>query len=126
MNSLLYTLAKTSLGGAILHWLFAYLNFAIPGEKLIENETLVAFHHPAPSYPLHILIVPKARFRSLDDLPSSDLAFESHLFSAVKELVRTFSLRECGYRLIVNGGPFQDIDHLHFHLISNDYQPETQ
>jgi len=105
----------------ILHWIFAYFSFAIPGEKLIENDTLLAFHHPSPSYPLHILIVPKAKFRSIVELPSDDLVFESGLFIAVKELVRSFSLEECGYRLIANGGSAQEVDHLHFHLVSDDY-----
>ncbi len=120
MNHFFYSVAKTWIGGWILHWIFAYFSFAIPGEKLIETDILVAFHHPSPSYPLHILIVPKTRYRSLMDLPSDDSSFETALFEAVKELVQRFSLEECGYRLIANGGNAQEVDHLHFHLVSDD------
>ena len=118
MKNLLYLIAKTWLGGLILNYLFAFFSFVIPGKKLIDNKILVAFHHPKPSYPLHILLVPKAKYRSLDDLPSSDSRFELELFRAVNELVERFNLLERGYRLIVNGGVSQDVDHLHFHLIS--------
>lgn len=121
MNRFLYSIAKTWIGSLVLNWIFAYFSFVIPGKKLIETDTLFAFHHPSPSYPLHLLIVPKAKYRSLLELPSDDSVFESELFEAVKELVQRFDLEALGYRLIANGGNAQEVDHLHFHLISNDF-----
>ena len=35
-----------------------------------------------------------------------------------------FNLESKGYRLIVNGGNAQEVDHLHFHLISDDHVKE--
>lgn len=122
MNRFLYSIAKTWIGGLFLHWIIAFFSFVIPGEKLIETDTLLAFYHPSPSYPLHILIVPKAKYRSIIELPSEDSVFESSLFKAVKELVQRFGLEAKGYRLIANGGNAQEVDHLHFHLISDDYE----
>jgi len=121
MKRFLFLLAKTWIGGVLLHWIIAFFSFAIPGEKLIETEALLAFHHPAPSYPLHILILPKAKYKSLMDLPSDDSVFEASLFEAVKDLVQRFELDDLGYRLIANGGLAQEVDHLHFHLISDEY-----
>lgn len=125
MNRFLYTLAKTWIGGMLLHWIIAFFSFAIPGEKLIETDSVLAFHHPSPSYPLHILIVPKARLRSITDLPSPDQVFESDLFKAVNELVHRFDLHKYGYRLITNGGSAQEVDHLHFHLVCEDFEGES-
>ncbi len=122
MKRFLYTIAKTWIGGLVLHWVFAHFSFVIPGERLIETESVLAFHHPSPSYPLHILIVPKAKFRSLNDLPSADKEFESGLFLAVNEMVQRFGLQDCGYRFIANGGNAQEVNHLHFHLVSDDYE----
>lgn len=121
MTQFLYAIAKTWAGGLLLHWIFAYFSSAIPGEKLIETDSLIAFHHPTPSYPLHILIVPKARVRSLDALPTADHQFESELFQTVNQLVQKFNLEGFGYRLIANGGSAQEVDHLHFHLVSDEY-----
>ena len=122
MNRFLYSIAKTRIGSLLLHWIIAYFSFTIPGEKLIETDSLLAFHHPLPVYPLHILIVPKAKFRSLNDLPSDDNVFESGMFLAINMLVQKFNLEAHGYRLIANGGSTQEVDHLHFHLVSDKYE----
>ena len=118
LKNLLFSLAKSGLGGWLLHWIFAHFSFLIPGEKLFETNSLVAFHHPQPAYPLHILIVPKGKYQSLQDLPTGDLQFESELFQTIAELVSEYDLLSRGYRVIANGGKNQEVPHLHFHLIS--------
>ncbi len=92
------------------------MSFAIPVKRLRETETLMAFHHPKPSYPFHILLVPKRAVKTLMEFDSSDSAFLTDLYSTVQSLVDEFHL--AAYRLIVNGGEFQDFPQLHFHLIS--------
>jgi diadenosine tetraphosphate (Ap4A) HIT family hydrolase len=69
---------------------------------------------------VHILIVPKRPYRSLLDLPADGCDFQRELFETVQLLVRRLDLENAGYRLIVNGGTYQDIPILHFHLISGD------
>jgi histidine triad (HIT) family protein len=95
------------------------MTFSVPVNRLHETPTLLAFHHPKPSYPLHILLVTKRDLKSLADLTSTDTDFLNDLFQTVQVLVERFKLEEHGYRLIANGGQYQDIPHLHFHLISN-------
>ena len=121
MKNFFYTIAKTWIGSIFLHWIFAYFSFVIPGEKLVETTKLIAFYHPSPSYPLHILIVPKERYKSISDLPTFDKLFESDLVVTINDLVNRFNLEEYGYRLITNGGTSQEVDHLHFHLISDNF-----
>ena len=97
------------------------MSFALPVDRLIETSTLLAFHHPAPAYPLHVLLVPKRAIATLADLdPFTDNVFLTDLFTAVQKLVGQFGLAESGYRLIVNGGKYQDFPFLHFHLVSDD------
>ena len=93
------------------------MSFAIPVKRLHETETLMAFYHPKPAYPFHVLLVPKKAVLSLKDLDSTDTAFLTDLYSTVQNLVDEFQLP--AYRLIVNGGEFQDFPQLHFHLISD-------
>lgn len=92
------------------------MSFAIPVKRLRETDTLMAFRHPKPSYPFHVLIVPKKAITSLMELDSSDAGFLADLYSTAQSLVEEFKLP--AYRLIVNGGEFQDVPQLHFHLIS--------
>lgn len=76
----------------------------------------MAFYHPRPSYPFHVLLVPKKAVTSLRELDPADAAFLADLYSTVQSLVEEFHLT--AYRLIVNGGEYQDFPQLHFHLIS--------
>ena len=101
----------------LIGWMFAHMSFAIPVKRLHETETLMAFHHPKPAYAFHVLLVPKKAVLSLKQLDSTDTAFLSDLYSTVQNLVDEFQLP--AYRLIVNGGDFQDFPQLHFHLVSN-------
>jgi histidine triad (HIT) family protein len=98
-------------------WIFAHMSFAIPVKRLRETNTLIAFHHPKPSYPFHILLVPKKAVASLKELDTSDTSFLIDLYSTVQILVDEFQLP--AYRLIVNGGEVQDFPQLHFHLVSD-------
>ena len=98
-------------------WVFEHMSFAIPVKRLRETETLMAFHHPKPSYAFHMLIVPKKSVESLIQLDSTDTVFLTDLYSTVQSLVEEYQLS--AYRLIVNGGGYQDFPQLHFHLVSD-------
>jgi histidine triad (HIT) family protein len=101
----------------LIGWMFAHMGFALPVKRLRETNTLIAFYHPKPAHPFHMLLVPKKAVASLKELDSTDTAFLTDLYSTVQNLVDEFQLP--AYRLIVNGGEYQDFPYLHFHLISD-------
>ena len=100
----------------LIGWIFAHMSFAIPVKRLRETGTLLAFYHPKPAYQFHVLLVPKKSVASLKELDSKDSAFLIDLYATVQSLVDEFGLTT--YRLIVNGGEYQDFPQLHFHLVS--------
>jgi histidine triad (HIT) family protein len=110
--------ARTRPAGKLIAWIMAHMSFLIPAQRLHETATLVAFYHPQPSYPVHILIVPKRAIGSLIDISQADQPFLVDLFDCVRQLVQKLHLDRQGYRLVANGGDFQDIAQLHFHLIA--------
>jgi histidine triad (HIT) family protein len=116
--SLLLALARSPFGRHLVHGVFRYMTFALPVARLRETATLVAFHHPRPAYPVHILLVPKKPLSGLADLGAGEGAFLADLFETVRSLVAEFDLDRRGYRLIANGGAYQAVAHLHFHLIT--------
>jgi histidine triad (HIT) family protein len=118
MREGLHDLVRTRLAGWLVREVFAYMSFAIPLKRLKETSSLLAFYHPDPGYPVHILIVPKRDYPSLLDVPAADNDFLRDLIETVQGLVRELSLEQAGYRLVVNGGSNQEIPVLHFHLIS--------
>ena len=93
------------------------MSFAIPVKRLHETNTLMAFYHPKPAYPFHVLLVPRKAVATLKDFDPADTAFLTDLYATVQKLVVDFQLP--AYRLIVNGGEFQDFPQLHFHLVSD-------
>jgi histidine triad (HIT) family protein len=103
------------LAGVLAGWIFTHMSFAIPARRLRESDTLLAFHHPKPSHPFHVILVPKKDIRSFADLEPAD-PFMADLVKTVQGLVAEYHLS--AYRLIVNGGEYRDFPHLHFHLIS--------
>ena len=100
----------------LVGWVFANISFLLPVRRLRETESLLAFHHPQPAYPFHVLLMPKRAIATLKDIHPADGVFLSDLYATVQSLVDEFHLS--AYRLIVNGGDFQEFPHLHFHLIS--------
>jgi histidine triad (HIT) family protein len=94
------------------------MSFAIPVNRLRETDTLIAFHHPKPSHLFHVLLVPKRKLPNLLAIDAAETDFFADLYRVVQELVVEFALEKPGYTLLVNGGAYQDVPQLHFHLIS--------
>jgi histidine triad (HIT) family protein len=118
--ALLFRLARPAFGRFCLAWFFTHMSFALPVRRLRETATLIAFYHPQPSYHIHILLVPKRPLADLMALTTADADFLTDLFQSVQSLVTEFNLEPAGYRLIANGGAYQDIPYLHFHLIADE------
>src|ERR1044071_2836161 len=76
----------------LIGWIFAHMSFAIPVHRLRETETLLAFYHPKPAYPFHVLLVPKKSVASLKEFDSTDTTFLTDLYSTVQNLVDEFQL----------------------------------
>jgi histidine triad (HIT) family protein len=117
---LLFLLANTSLGRLLTAWIIAHMSFAIPVNRLRETDTLLAFRHPQPAHPFHVILLPKKDIRSFADLDPLD-PFLAELVTVAQSLVTEYHLP--GYRLLVNGGAYQEFPHLHFHLISESSSP---
>ena len=115
-----FRLANTPVGRFLTGWILAHMSFAIPARRLRETETLLAFPHPQPAHPFHVIILPKQDIPSFADLDPAD-PFLADLVAVVQGLVAEFHLP--AYRLLVNGGAYQEFPHLHFHLISDNLAP---
>ncbi len=85
----------------------------IPKDLSYEDEFVVAFEDLHPMSPLHLLVIPKVH---IEDFFHSDESIRTAITSAIKKLIDKEGLMGKGYRITVNGGGAQDINHLHFHL----------
>jgi len=114
----LFKLARSRLAGGFVRWSFAHASSLMPVHKLHETDLVVAFAHPKPAYPVHILIVPKRSIANLLMLDGADYTVLCDVVLVAQHLVRELQLDKQGYRLVVNGGAYQDVQQLHFHLTS--------
>lgn len=113
-------LAKVRFFRSVLIWGLINMNDWLPINKISETESLICFYHPQPVYPVHILLVPKEELRDLSHLKPRQSDFLQDLFLTVQSLITELQLEEAGYRLILNGGEYQDFPQLHFHLTSGE------
>jgi histidine triad (HIT) family protein len=94
-------------------------NGDIPAELLVEDDDLVAFNDISPQAPVHLLIIPKKHFATVNDLTEADTEIVSKLILCAKTLASEKGISESGYRLLFNcnaqGG--QTVYHLHLHLL---------
>ena len=116
----LFAIAKSHFGAVVIRWSFAHVVGWMPLHKLRDTPRLVAFYHPKPSHRVHVLIVPKRGISSFTALTSDDYPVLHEIVCVAQELVAELGLQEKGYRLIVNGGAYQNVQQLHYHLISDD------
>ena len=89
-------------------------------EKVMETVRVLAFHHTRPSYPAHIVVIPKQHFASLLDLGPADDALLVEMMSVVREVSATILAEHGACRVITNLGTYQDSKHLHWHIISGE------
>lgn len=90
----------------------------IPATRLFEDEQVLAFADLHPQAPVHILLIPKQHFGSLDHTTGDDAGILGHLLSATAKVARQNNLAS-GYRVVVNTGDDggQTVNHLHVHLL---------
>ena len=88
----------------------------IPAKVVAESDTSLAFHDIAPQAPVHVLVIPKRHFTSVNDVTDADV-FDD-LFRLMQQVVADEGVRESGYRLVFNVGEDgqQTVAHLHMHV----------
>lgn len=123
MARMLFAVARGRAVGVVVRWGFAHMSGCLPVARLYETDSVVAFYHPRPAYAVHVLIVPKRGIAGLGAVSVTDLPMLGDVVTAAQCLVRALDLERRGYRLLVNGGAYQDVGQLHFHLVSDVAAP---
>ncbi|MBN8892928.1 MAG: histidine triad nucleotide-binding protein [Acetobacteraceae bacterium SCN 69-10] len=95
------------------------LSGEIPCRRVFEDDWALAFHDIAPQAPVHVLVIPKARYVSMADFTARGSAGEiAGFFRAVGAVARQLELETPGYRILANMGPDsgQEVPHFHVHI----------
>lgn len=87
----------------------------VPKEFTYEDEDVMVFPDIYPLKPIHLLIMPKKHIVDYLDFDDKELMNKVHLI--VQKMIKEQNLSDKGYRLGVNGGGAQLVDHFHIHLM---------
>ncbi|MBR2656988.1 HIT domain-containing protein [Yoonia sp.] len=91
----------------------------IPNQTVYENDHALAFNDINPQAPVHVLVIPKGPYMTLDHFardasPQEQVGF----MQAVAEVCRISNLED-GFRAIANarGHGVQEVPHYHLHIV---------
>lgn len=82
-----------------------------------ETDNVMVFEDISPRAPIHLLVIPKRHILEFKTAIDSDKAMFDEIISVVAELIKKYKLDKKGYRVVMNGGGAQQIDHFHVHLM---------
>lgn len=91
-----------------------------PVRVVSETEAVLAYHHTAPYWPVHIVVIPKRHVPSLTNLGDADESLLHELLNVVREVARDVEHEHGRARVLTNLGDYQDSKHLHFHINAGD------
>ncbi|MBK8909364.1 MAG: histidine triad nucleotide-binding protein [Rhodospirillales bacterium] len=93
----------------------------IPCDKVYEDEHALAFHDIQPQSPIHVLVIPKGPYVSMDDFTlDAPPELIAGFFRAVGQVARQLGAVDKGYRVLANTGPdaHQEVMHVHVHIFA--------
>lgn len=94
----------------------------IPNKTVFENEHALAFHDINPGAKVHVLVIPKGPYMSLDHFAAEAAPEEQTAFmAAVAEVCRIMDVKD-GFRAIANARTHgvQEVPHFHLHIIGGE------
>lgn len=93
------------------------INREIPAKIRFEDDEFIAFDDISPKAPVHVLVVPKQPYATLEDVALSEDAFHAKLLQTARQVARTLGI-EKNYKIMMNVGlNVQAVHHIHVHIL---------
>ncbi|GGX67124.1 HIT family protein [Streptomyces hiroshimensis] len=93
-----------------------------PVTVVAETDAVLAFEHTRPSYPVHIVVVPKQHTPSLVDLGEGGEELLAEVMRTVREVAKQVEQEYGACSVTTNLGRYQESKHQHWHIC---YRGET-
>jgi histidine triad (HIT) family protein len=94
-------------------------NKTIPSSIVYEDEQIMAFNDINPQAPIHVLLIPKDHFASLNEVPDEKKGLLGQLLLKARQIAGDQGMAQSGYRIVLNTqrDSGQEVFHIHFHLL---------
>ena len=91
----------------------------IPSDIVHEDSNYLAFKDINPQAPIHVLIIPKKKISTINDLKEEDREVVGEMILIAKDIAKSLNIDSNGYRLVFNCNDYggQTVYHIHLHLL---------
>ena len=98
------------------------LSGEIESEIIYEDSDVFAINDINPVARVHILVIPKKKIATINDLNDSDVNLVGKMIMVAKKLANEFGIDNTGYRLLfnTNDDAMQTVFHIHLHLFGGE------
>lgn len=96
----------------------------VPAKYLHESKNLIAIPDINPAAEVHILIIPKEHISTFVDIKKEHKNLMLEMVEVAQKFIKEKEI-EKKYKMIFNGGSFQLVPHLHWHLLGGDFRKEA-
>ena len=95
------------------------LSGEIESEFIYEDDDVFAINDINPVARVHILVIPKKKIATINNLNDSDVNLVGKMIMVAKQLAYELGIDDTGYRLLfnTNDDAMQTVFHIHLHLI---------
>ena len=91
------------------------INRELPAKIFFENDEVIVIADHYPRAPVHLLIIPKKDTKNFYETPAETLTM---LDGYVKKVAELLGLED-HFRVMINNGLGQEVDHIHYHFMSD-------
>ena len=94
----------------------------IESEIIYEDDDIFAINDINPVAKVHILVIPKKKITTINDLKDKDINLVGKMIMVAKKLAYEKGIDITGYRLLfnTNDDAMQTVFHIHLHLIGGE------
>jgi len=98
------------------------LSGEIESEIIYEDDDIFAINDINPVARVHILVIPKKKIATINDLNDIDVNLAGKMIMVAKKLAYEMGIDITGYRLLfnTNDDAMQTVFHIHLHLIGGE------
>ena len=95
------------------------INKEISSDIKYEDDYCIAINDINPVAPIHVLVIPKKKIRTINDVSKDDAMLIGRMVLTAQKLAENLNIDESGYRLLwnTNKDAMQTVFHIHLHLI---------
>lgn len=98
----------------------------IPSQIIYEDDDFIVINDINPQAPVHVLIITKEPFATLEDIPKTDLELQGKMLVVARRMARKLEISN-NYKLIMNvGRQIQEVHHVHLHLMGGWNEQESR